>query len=149
MSVLIAIIMTSVSEESTVLIVSSVSCVSPVSPCSAADRRRSHTCGGGSSCRLCSGGRASPCFPPGTPRAWLSYLTHTEKSQVQMCRVGEPDSEKRASDDTRRAVGNGKYCSGRSHPFIHRLHTLVPRQSFWSASQRAEGKTCEMTSGAF
>lgn len=48
----------------------------PVCPCSAAVQPRSHTCGGGSSCRLCSGGRAWPCFPPGTPRAWPSYLTH-------------------------------------------------------------------------
>lgn len=60
---------------------------SPVCPCSAAVPRRSHTCGADSSCRLCSGGRASPCFPPGTPHAWPSYLV-THKKDARMLRFG-------------------------------------------------------------
>lgn len=60
---------------------------SPVCPCSAAVPRRSHTCGADSSCRLCSGGRASPCFPPGTPHAWPSYLV-THKKNARMLRFG-------------------------------------------------------------
>lgn len=60
-----------------IILIYSVSCISPACPCSAAVPLRSHTCGGGSSCRLCSGGRASPCSPPGTPHAWLLYLIHT------------------------------------------------------------------------
>lgn len=60
-----------------------VPCVSPVFPCSAAARRRSHTCGAGSSCRPCSVGRASPCFPPGTPRAWPSCLMNKQRLREQ------------------------------------------------------------------
>lgn len=112
MSVLVAIIMTSVilslklrisqtldNKETNVLSIScldvlyySVSCILPVCPCSAAVPLHSHTCGGGSSCRLCSGGRALPCFLPGTPHAWPLYLihTHTEKrQQFQICHVRE------------------------------------------------------------
>lgn len=58
----------------------SVTCILPVSPCSAAVPRHFHICGGGSSCRLCSAGRASPCFPPRTPRVWLLYLIDTHMS---------------------------------------------------------------------
>lgn len=60
---------------------------SPVCPCSAAVPRRSHTCGADSSCRLCSGGRALPCFPPGTPHAWPSYLV-THKRNARMLKLG-------------------------------------------------------------
>lgn len=55
----------------------------PVSPCSAAAFPLcSHICGGDSSCRLCSGGRALPCFPPGTPHAWLLYLKHAGRRKA-------------------------------------------------------------------
>lgn len=54
----------------------------PVCPCSAAAFPLcSHICGGGSFCRLCSGGRALPCSPPGTPHAWRSYLKHPGKKR--------------------------------------------------------------------
>lgn len=56
-------------------------CVLPVSPCSAAVQPRSHICGGGSSCRLCTEGRVSPCFPPGTPHAWPSCLKNGKKKK--------------------------------------------------------------------
>lgn len=54
----------------------------PVCPCSAAAFPLcSHICGGGSFCRLCSGGRALPCSLPGTPHAWRSYLKHPGKKR--------------------------------------------------------------------
>lgn len=60
----------------------SVSCSLPVCPCSAAVPRHFHICGGGSSCRLCSAGHASPCFQPRTPHVWLLYLTDTHRKEA-------------------------------------------------------------------
>lgn len=65
----------------------SVSCFLPVFPCSAAVPRHFHICGGGSSCRLCTAGHASLCFPPRTPHVWLLYLidTHMSGTGIKTC----------------------------------------------------------------
>lgn len=94
----------------------------PVCPCSAAAFPLcSHICGGGSFCRLCSGGRALPCSLPGTPHAWRSYLKYPGKKRTNGSRSRQdldfnPLWPKLQFTPTKRDGGNGKYYSE-----LHRL----------------------------
>lgn len=104
----------------------SVSCILPVCPCSAAVQHHFHICGGGSSCKLCSAGHASPCFPPKTPHVWLLYLIDTHRKE---------------------ATGSDLSCqeleSNCVFKWAAKLRTKVQRK--W----KTPGKICEMICGAF
>lgn len=101
-----------------------LSCILPVFPCNAAAQHRSHTCGGGSSCRLCSGGRVSPYFPPGTPHAWLLCLIHTDKEAmsgagIKLCSYNQTASYREKKQR------RWKYCPERRLIYLFIVFTLL------------------------
>lgn len=124
----------------------SVSCILPVCPCSAAVPLHSHICGGGSSCRLCSGGRALPCFPPGTPHAWLLYLIRTQKKRQQV-QIGPVRnwtqmvflSEQQKCTQKRQRKWKILFRKP-SHLFIQWRYTLIPSLEFLESFPACTGE---------
>lgn len=60
-----------------------------------------------------------PCFPPGTPHAWPSYLKHTGRRKAglhsrQALDLNPLGLEKKKK---RKGGGNGKYCSELRRPW--------------------------------